>query len=211
MFSRIVAGLSLPRRTRAARRADLLDACLDLLDDVEMGTEPDLYPKLRGRFRGKYVEISLISDTLALKRLPQLWLSLVLRVPCAVAPLVVTVRPRENDYVSLAARVPGVVEAPSWLPQDVCVRGDPKAAAQMDGGCIALAAAFADPEVKEIAFVGRRIHLLYRLSEGRRDRHLIFREATFNDVLTAEQARRLLVMLDNLDPVSPARMGPSRP
>ena len=181
----------LARRNRA-RRAKALEPCLGLFDAVATGIAPDGYPSLRGIVDGRRVTLSLIPDTLTVKRLPQLWLSIVMPCDAAAAPLALTARPRGEDYVSLRSHAGGALAVPPWLPGDFSVHGAATAAALLERlrGCGP--AIFADPAVKEIAIVAGKIHLLYRLSEGRRGAHLLFREAVFDDALTPERLRALL-------------------
>src|SRR5690242_664356 len=64
---------------RDKRRADrerqvLFDDARGLLRDAEIERTPRDYPKLRGRYRDHDVSIDAVIDTIAVRKLPSVWL-----------------------------------------------------------------------------------------------------------------------------------------
>ena len=74
--------------------------------------------------KGRRVVAELIPDTMTIKRLPQLWLSLSVYDALPVkASFAVLVRPLGNDFYSLTERLETTLRPPHDLPWEVLVRG----------------------------------------------------------------------------------------
>lgn len=169
-------------RARTADRRDLLTPCVGLLASPKLSIAPDGFPRLSGRLDGHHVRLAVIPDTLALRRLPQLWFSIEM-VPASRLPhLVVTARPRGDDYVSEAFDAAHQVDVPDWLPRDTMVRlddGGPDGDDLLNRLRQPLAALFENPLVKELSLRPRGMRLVYRLAEGERAYHLLLRQSHF--------------------------------
>lgn len=179
---------------RAKRsRAGLLASCRSVLAEAEESIAADGYPRLGGYLGDRRYELGLIADTLELRRLPQLWLTIAAtshgRLPC----LAVTMRPRGDDFVSAAFAYPRQVDVPAWLPPDAMVRGTcrRRTALALETLREPLAALFADPMVKEITMSARGYRILYRLAEGERASHLLLRRSRFDARFDADLLERL--------------------
>src|SRR5689334_4478458 len=64
-----------------AQRRRFLAGCQDLLLAPRLTQDGADYPTLRGTYRGFRVELKPIADTLALRKLPALWLSVTVEGP----------------------------------------------------------------------------------------------------------------------------------
>ncbi len=179
------------RRAVAARRA-LLDDCRGVLDNERWAAGADGFPSLEGHAFGRGVKVSLIPDTMVVRRLPQLWLTVtVLDVRPGTPSLSLLARHSGNEFYSMAHDLPNRVDPPSGLPLDVLIRGD-GVRAQMLCHRLApgLAALLADPRVKDITLTERGVRVVRQVAEGRRGEHLLLRQAVFDD---AHVGRALLV------------------
>ncbi|MCX8254396.1 hypothetical protein RHAL1_02583 [Beijerinckiaceae bacterium RH AL1] len=166
-------------RRQAAEKRTIFAPCLGSFADPRLSFAPDGYPRLAGRLGGHECRLGIIPDTLALRRLPQLWLTIALPSPCPLPSLVVTARPRGDDYVSQAFDYPRQVDVPSWLSRDTMVRTGP-APVDLERLRAPLVALFDDPLAKEISLGRKGCRLVYRLAEGERASHLLLRQCRFS-------------------------------
>ena len=166
-------------RRQSADRQSILAPCLGSLANPRLFFAPDGYPRLVGRLGRRQCRLAIVPDTLALRRLPQLWLTVALSSPSMLPSLVVTARPRGDDYVSKAFDYPRQIDVPSWLPRDTMVRGGTNADDALEHLREPLAALFEDPLIKELALGPKGFRLVYRLAEGERANHLLLRQCCF--------------------------------
>jgi len=183
-FLAVVANIAIRdhRRAVSARRS-LLDDCRGVLDEERWTAGADGLPALEGRAFGHAVTVALIPDTMVMRRLPQLWLSVTVLDATPGAPsLSLLARPSGNEFYAATHDLPGRVEPPAGLPLDVMIRGDGVRAHAL---CQRLAGLFqtllADPRVKEITLTKRGVRVVRQVAEGRRGEHLLLRQAVFDD------------------------------
>jgi hypothetical protein len=182
-FLAVVANIAIRdhRRAVAARRA-LLDDCRGVLKEERWTAGADGFPALEGRAFGHAVKVALIPDTMVVRRLPQLWLSVTVLDAMPGAPsLSLLARPSGNEFYAGTHQLPKRVEPPAGLPLDVMIRGDgvrAHALCQRLGGLFA--SFLADPGVKEITISARGVRVVRQVAEGRRGEHLLLRQAVFD-------------------------------
>jgi hypothetical protein len=193
----LAVGATAVREHRLVRhsRQSLLDQCANVLDDVELHRAPDGFPSLVGFCGGQRVHVELIPDTMVIRRLPQLWLSVTLLDTLTTIPsLSVLVRPAGYEFYSLTGRLTYALDPSAAFPKEVLVRGsDARAEPLFQRLSGQLAANLADPRVKEIAITSKGLRIISQAAEGRRGEHLILRQAVFDDpsVSANELAKRL--------------------
>lgn len=185
-FAAVIANLALRdhRRALGARRK-LFDECLGVLEDERWSAGGDGFPSLDGRAYGRAVTATLIPDTMVMRRLPQLWLSLTMLETNARAPsLSLLARYSGNEFYAATLDLPHRIEPPAGLPLDVLVRGDGRMAEAL---CHELAPVFAkllaDPRVKEITLTAKGVRIVRQVAEGQRGEHLLLRQAVFGDAV----------------------------
>lgn len=170
-------------RHRQAHRRGLLDDCARLFDRYALTHGGDSFPKLSGRVGGRNVDVRLISDTMTIRRLPQLWLQVtVLERLEGVTGLAVLVRPSGYEFYSLTAGLHRVIEPPATFPHELIVRGKDEKAAPLFARLEAvLAHILADARVKEVAVTSEGLRIIRQASEGRRGDYLLLRQAVFDE------------------------------
>lgn len=200
------------RALRAARR-DLLSNCLPLVESGSIGCGVAEFPRLSGTYRGRRVAAELMPDTMTVRRLPQLWLSLTLldSVP-VVGGFAVLVRPSGNDFYSLTETFPVTLDPPRDLPWEVLVRGASLDDQQLvDDLAPVMGSILADPKVKELAVTPRGVRIVRQASEGRRGEHLLLRQAVFDEAnVPAADFQRVLAWAEDLANRVAARTGRAR-
>ncbi|WP_315927158.1 hypothetical protein [Mesorhizobium sp. SP-1A] len=165
-----------------AQRRGLLDEAALLFDDPRITIAPDRFPVLAASLEdGAKVRLEIISDSLVTRRLPQLWLRLVLserrgRPRPTIGALA---RPTGAEYYSL------VHDMPHWLePPDVgvplLVRGDGSAGASQVARLSGLFRTFfSDPTLKEAVITPRATSVIRQVAQGDRGAHVLLRQAHF--------------------------------
>jgi len=182
-------------RLMRGARLSLLDRCANVVDGAEIRHGRDGFPTLVGSHGGKHVRLELISDTMVIRRLPQLWASLtLLDTLTAVPSLAILVRPAGYEFYSLTSRLTFALGTPAAFPQEVLIRGsDARAEPLLEQLSPQLASILADPRVKEIAITCRGLRIISQVGEGRRGDYLLLRQAVFDDagVRPSELSKRL--------------------
>lgn len=184
-----------------ASRVGLLDDCARLFDRYALTHGDDSFPRLSGRRGASNVDIRLISDTMTIRRLPQLWLQVTvldrLDIRSGVAVLV---RPSGYEFYSLTAAFHHLLDTPSSFPSEVIVRGtDAGAAKLLEKLGPSMAVILEDPRVKEIAVTPQGLRLIRQAGEGRRGEYLLLRQAVFDQAtVTADQLDAALDEVETL-------------
>ena len=104
-------------RRVAAERRTVLASVRDVLEQSELVQRGIDYPVLIGSYRGAPVTIAMIVDTLTLRTLPTLWLSVTRREVLPVTgPVDMLLRPSATDIVSPGERFPAQHPVPPAWP-----------------------------------------------------------------------------------------------
>ena len=188
------------RWLRASRRT-LLSDCVSGLSASTLVHGADDFPRLEGFREGRRVRVELIPDTMTIRRLPQLWLSVtVMHSGRTGADLAVLVRPSGNDFYSMTEHLKHSLRPPKEFPWEVLARGSgARAQALLDRLAHPISAILADPRVKEIAITSKGYRIIRQAGEGRRGEHLLLRQAVFdNAAVKSSDLEQLLKALDGL-------------
>jgi hypothetical protein len=177
-------------RARQASRRALLDDCTRLFDRYALTHEGDSFPRLSGRIGAQNVDVRLISDTMTIRRLPQLWLQItVLERLEGVTGLAILVRPSGYEFYSLTSEFHHVIEPPAAFPHELIVRGkDARSELLFEKLAPAAAAILSDPKVKEIALTSDGFRIVRQASEGKRGDYLLLRQAVFDEATVSAAA-----------------------
>jgi len=188
---------------RTSRRS-ILDTSAALLDRPELTHGGDDFPSLSGSRNGMRVHATLVPDTMTIRRLPQLWLSLTrFETRADTAEFAILVRPAGTEFYSLTAQYDLRLETPAGFPDEVLIRGGgPNAQALLARTAPTLARLLRDPKVKEVAITAKGLRLVWQASEGRRGEHLLLRQCVFDDAEVRPQDFKEL--LDWMDALSTA-------
>lgn len=175
------------RRARAWR-SGLLEPAASLIDQCERSLDPLGFPVLRGLFARHPIEVGLIVDAVAVRRLPSLWLSVTVKAPLPNVPTVdLLARAHNTEFYSPAERLPERLLPPADWPQHIQIKSD---AGNADLASIAQEAAdyFAEPRAKEMLITRRGVRLVFQLDQARRGDYLMLRSARFDTAAVAPEA-----------------------
>ncbi|WP_028920805.1 hypothetical protein [Pseudonocardia acaciae] len=175
------------------RRRRLFDDVLGVVEHARIEAGAGYYPVLTGWFRGYPVRLEAVVDTLALRRLPELWLLVTQGRRLDVgAPLDVLARPTGTEFFSPNGGYPHELPRPEAIRTHVRIATpDPSRApvSVLDG----LGPLLDDPRTKEVLVSAGGIRLVHRLAEGAQGPYRSLRRADFGDVrVGADRLRSLL-------------------
>jgi hypothetical protein len=169
------------RKLRASREA-ILDPIKTLFRAETLTFDGAGFPSLTGALDGRQMRLGLIPDTMTIRRLPQLWLSItdVHDLPLIGSGVAMLVRPSGADYYSLTERMTERLDVPPGFPWECIVKGEsPAGQTTLDRVAKVSARMLADPRVKEIAITARGVRIIRQLAEGKRGDHLLLRQSAF--------------------------------
>ena len=213
----IIAGLALlavmfqrERSVQAAARGRFFADCRVLFDEVKEDQGEDGFPRLEGLISGKRVQVAFVPDTMTLRRLPQLWLSVTLLDPLPLeGALGVLARPTGSEFYALTPNFAERLERPSVFPPAVLVRGSGAGCGPaLAKAANAIAALLADPRVKEVVATKKGLRTVWQAAEGRRGDHLILRQGAFGQARIDPAV--LVALFDGLEAVA-ATLRPPAP
>jgi hypothetical protein len=176
----IAAVLLRSRRVRLGERRALLRNCGAVLDEAVFGVDPSGFQTLCGSVQGHQIEVSLVCDTLAFRRLPQLWLRLVVRVRTGSGSSLGVARRSTNvEFYSATAMLPQRHAVPAPWPQDTVVRGTPGSSFLVERCRDLLAPLLSDERIKDVLVTPQRIRVVRQTAQGKRGPYLLFRDSRF--------------------------------
>lgn len=204
------------RRTavRAARdRAAVLDDVIGLLDagrmnDCRSGGHRGAHPTVTGSVGGHPVTLRLVVDSLTLRKLPVLWLEVVVRRPLAVAaPLNLLRRPTGTEFFSPDGRFPDEIAPPPGCPRPVRVSTTDAALAPHAAVLDPAADLLGDPRLKEIGLGRGGVRAVWLVAEADQASYRLGRRADFGPArVAAPDLFRLLAVLTGIgDRAAPVR------
>ena len=186
LLAALLAGLLVRHllRAEAARRAEperLFRDAMPVLDNAEpkAGETAGTF-LLAGTFRGHEVRVTALADTLAVRKLPGLWLMITLPGPLPVtATLDMMMRPAGVTSFSNFDLLPFSLETPPGFPAHLVARSDqPEPPLPFDIVARHIGP-LEDRRGKELLITPKGLRLVMLLAEADRARYGVFRQADF--------------------------------
>ena len=189
-------------RAEAARRAEperLFREAMPVLENpsAKAGETAGTY-LLTGTCRGHELRVTALADTLAVRKLPGLWLMITLPGPLPIsATLDLMMRPAGPTSFSNFDLLPFTLEAPSGFPAHLVVRSD-KPEPPLPFDLVARhIGPLEDRRGKELLITPKGLRLVLLLAEADRARYGVFRQADFggatvNPQMLSQGIERLL-------------------
>jgi hypothetical protein len=196
----LVAALLVRRFVRAKRaRAEaperLLGRAKALLDDprFEEKSAAD-YPQLVGRYRGFVVQVRPVVDTLAVRKLPALWLLVTIPEPLPVrATFDLMMRPAGPTTFSNFDHLPVTLDRLADFPELAVVRTDDPEHVLPAHVVAPHLGIFRDRRAKELLIAPKGVRLVWQLAEADRTKYGIFRQAEFGDPVLDPEVLQLIL------------------
>lgn len=155
-----------------------------LLEDWRYeGEEKPGYPQLVGKYRGLPVRLHPVIDTLAIRKLPSLWLLATLPEPLPVrATFDLMMRPAGPTTFSNFDHLPATLDALPDLPLHAVVRTDDPDHVLPHHVVAPHLDIFEHPLAKELLITPKGVRMVWQVAEADRARYGVFRQAEFGDV-----------------------------
>lgn len=180
------------RRSEPAHQLGDAFLVLDGASKEETGTA-GVY-RVSGSYRGLPAQVQTIVDTLAVRKLPSLWLMVTIPAPLPLrATFDLMMRPSGPTSFSNFDHLPHTITLPPDFPEHAVIRSDDPDHLLPAHVVRPHLAPFFDGRAKELLITPKGVRMVVQLAEGDRARYGVFRQASFGDVrLEAEQLRGVL-------------------
>jgi hypothetical protein len=207
----LLAGLLVRQAIRRARQRKsepdrLFERARTILDhpSVAAGATAGTY-LLTGRFAGHDVQVKAVTDTLALRKLPSLWLMVTLPGAVPVSgTLDLMMRPTGPTSFSNFDHLPTTVATPPDFPEHAVIRTDDPALMPPLELIQPHLSAFRGPRGKELLITPKGLRIVVLLAEADRARYGVLRQADFGDAvvdpeLVASCLSELIALRDGIE------------
>lgn len=182
-----VTFLKASRRRKAAPEL-LYGPVKHLLTDPRYEGSGAGYPQLVGYYRDLPVRLHAVVDTLAVRKLPVLWLLVTIPAPVPVRAIFdLMMRPAAATTFSNFDSLPATIDRPPGFPEQGLIRTDNPAHLPPPFLIEPHLGLFLDPRAKELLIAPTGIRTVWQLAEADRARYGVFRQAEFGDVALSPQ------------------------
>jgi len=175
-------------------KAHLFDEVLSLLDGAILKQEGNDFPQVSGSFSGYEVKFSLIEDTIAVRKIPPLWLLITIQGKASIqGTFDLIVRPSNNEFYSPAWQWNGNLQVPSHWPQHAVIKYQDSLVdvAKIDNSVPKL---FADERTKELLITPLTLRITYMAKQAERGEYLIMRNSVFSgEPIALEIVKKVLM------------------
>lgn len=176
-------------------RRNLLASVMDVLEQPQLAQRGMDYPALTGVYRGSPVTVTVIVDTLRVRELPTLWLSVTVRRQLPLpGPVDMLLRPSTTDIVSPGERFPAEHPAPRTWPDHIRVATPSGDRPDLQALSAALPLLH-DRATKDVLVTSTGARVISELARAELGHYRVVKRSKFDARLSAEQ---LTVLLDSL-------------
>jgi hypothetical protein len=183
------------KRRFAAERRVLFDDLRGLLSDAEIERPANDYPKLRGRYRDRAVTIDAVIDTIAVRKLPSLWLRVTALADIPFAGSCdVMARAHNVEFFSPFNDFDHGMALPAGWPDHVTVKTDDPATMPPATLLTPHIGVFADERIKELLVTPKGVRVVRQAAQGARAEYMVLRQAAFGPIVVPRE--QLKTMLD---------------
>ena len=182
--ARLVYNFQKARARRQANTEMLFAGVLKVTEEPRFEQQDERgFPRLSGRYGGFPIQIKPVVDTLAIRRLPALWLLVTLqdRLPVK-ARFDMMMRPAGPTTFSNFDLLPQTLELPKGFPEHAVIRTDDADEVIPASIIKPHAGLFFGPRAKELLITENGVRMVWLLAEADRARYGIFRQAEFGTV-----------------------------
>lgn len=183
------------RRAHQEAPERLFGAARAMFDELYLEATGSIgYPQLAGHYRGYSVQVRPVIDTLAVRKLPSLWLLVTIPTPLPLtATFDLMMRPAGPMTFSSFERLPVTLPHLPDFPDGCVVRTND--ARQLLPFCLIAPhlGMFADPHAKELLITPKGVRIVWQLAEAERGRYGVFRQVEFGEVRLAPDLLRAIL------------------
>lgn len=167
------------RKARSGR-GNIFNDCSTLLTAVSQTQEAFGFPTLRGRYNGYQVMLEAQVDTLSMRKVPPLWLTVTVKGRQRThGSLDVLVRPLNTEFYSPAWEWNDTLSIPPGWPQHAIVKHQ-GTIAPLDILENFVPKLFTDEKVKELLITPAVVRITYMAKQAERGQYMLMRNAVFD-------------------------------
>jgi hypothetical protein len=170
------------RRRLLSARAEKLAPCRELLERPSEEVQRDGFPEFRGFYRGYPVVVRVTTESLAVRKLPSLWLEATVLgdIPYR-GTLDYLIRPHNVEFYSPSTWLEHRIRTPKdWPARQATLRTDAPGEAPPLDVVRRHIGLFEDQRTKELVVSPKGVRLVYQADEGVRSHYLLLRQAYFD-------------------------------
>jgi hypothetical protein len=182
------------RRHLRAQRAKFFDLCLNLFQAYRITQDGPVYPLLSGRYRDRQVRLAPLTDNMAWRKVPVLWLKVTVLQPNSYQGILdFLVRPGGVEVYSPSDELHHHLPLPEgWPEQALLCTDDPSAIPPLELITPHMGV-FADVYMKELVITSRGVRLMRMIWQAKRLQYMVLREVSFEEIyLDSAIAKTLL-------------------
>lgn len=167
-------------------RGNIFNDCSILLTEVSQTQEAIGFPTLTGSYNGYQVRFEAQADTLAMRKIPPLWLMItVMGKQRTHGSLDVLVRPQNTEFYSPAWEWNDTLSIPHSWPQYAMVKYQ-GTVARLDILENFVPKLFANEKVKELLITPTLVRITYMAKQAERGEYMLMRNAVFDGLPIAK-------------------------
>ena len=162
-------------------RSRLFDECRGLLQNPRVIRNEAGYAQLEGDFQGYRVRLGLEEDHLTMRKIPSLWLHLVVegKGNATAGTLDMLMRPQNTEFYSPSWNWDGTVTPlPGWPGHALYRTQDTPPDLQLIDAHVRQL--FSDEKAKELLLTPRAVRVTYQAKQAERGEYLLLRAASFD-------------------------------
>lgn len=168
------------QKVARAERATFFDDCRGVLTDERAGFDRFGYPVLVGTWRGLAVTAEAVVDTMAVRKLPVLWLRLNIHTPLPLDTKTdVMMRPLGTEFYSIHHDLDYRVDTPAGWPEAAIIRADSPDIGELLDCLSQHLDLLREDDAKELFAGPNGIRLVWRIDEASRADFALLRQARF--------------------------------
>jgi hypothetical protein len=183
------------RKRVKAERSTLLDSCLGLFSEYKVTQQDVYYPVLEGMYEGHSIKLEPISDDIAFRTLPSLWLLITVRGSIPYKGIFdFLVRPRDNiETYSPSAELNTKLRIPNGWPTHAVLRTNDRWQMPPEEVVTPHMSLFEDGKTKELSIGPGGIRLVYQIGVANIAYYKLFRQVKFEEITLGPEMLRALL------------------
>ena len=180
MLSLLYRNFRRDQQNTTLNRSLLLDDCISLLQNSKLEKSGSGFPRLTGTYADSIVTLELILDTLAVRKVPPLWLTVEIESKRQIkGSLDVMVRPQNNEFYSPAWQWESTLKTPENWPKHSIIKYQSEPAS-IDILSRYVPAMFIDEHMKELLVLPKKLRITYLAKQAARSEYMVLRNALFD-------------------------------
>jgi hypothetical protein len=176
------------KRAEAELPAKLFADILPLLNNTELKSGETIGTwQVTGTYRGKPFQLKAVADTLAVRKLPSLWLMITLPElqPNTTSTIDLMMRPQGPTTFSNFDFLQHTLSSPIGFPEDAVIRSDTAHATLPVNAMKHAVHVLQSHKGKELLISPKGLRIVLQAAEADRARYGVYREANFGDTVLA--------------------------